>query len=82
MLRTLCLLTHVTPLPPHTQVLLRKLSNAIIVRCAAVISLEDVFSGQVIVVRVWLRAWLYGQVIVVRVLLRAWLYGQVIVVRV
>jgi len=29
------------------QVLLRKLSNAIIVRCAAVISLEDVFSGEV-----------------------------------
>jgi len=33
--------------PERVTVLLRKLSNAIIVRCTAVISLEDVFSGEV-----------------------------------
>ena len=33
--------------PERVTVLLRKLSNAIIVRCAAVISLEHVFSGEV-----------------------------------
>lgn len=51
--RQRCVWLIVPPPPPPCQVLLRKLSNAIILRCAAVISLDDVFSGEVRALRAY-----------------------------